>query len=148
MNTKVNKKRGIYAMVFICVLCALFLTHLFRVQVIGTKEENAAAVSVVSVSVPSIRGEILDRNGYPLVTNKQVNKIIFNYLAFPKNYTERNEIIIELIRMFKKNKVEWNDNLQKYIFCSHYNGKELYFPKSPDSSIKILKVLVDIVLLF
>lgn len=135
MNTKVNKKRGIYTMVFICVLCALFLTHLFRVQVIGTKEENAAAVSVVSVSVPSIRGEILDRNGYPLVTNKQVNKIIFNYLAFPKNYTERNEIIIELIRMFKKNKVEWNDNLPILLTKS---GK-LKFDKDKPNEVSYLK---------
>lgn len=111
MNSKTNKKRGLYALVFICVVFAAFLVHLFNVQVIGTDEENEAAVSVVSVSVPSIRGEILDRNGYPLVTNKQVNKIVFNYLAFPKDYTERNKIIIELVRMFKKNKVEWNDNL-------------------------------------
>ena len=111
MNSKTNKKRGLYALVFICVVFAAFLIHLFNVQVIGTDEENEAAVSVVSVSVPSIRGEILDRNGYPLVTNKQVNKIVFNYLTFPKDYTERNKIIIELVRMFKKNKVEWNDNL-------------------------------------
>ncbi len=131
MNTKVNKKRGIYAMVFICVLCALFLTHLFRVQVIGTQEENEAAVSVVSVSVPSIRGEILDRNGYPLVTNKQVNKIIFNYLSFPKDYTERNKIMIELIRMFKKNKVEWNDNLPILVTKS---GKLKFDEEKPNEA--------------
>lgn len=111
MNQKAGKKRGTHAIAFICVIFAVFLIHLFGVQVIGTDEENKAAVSVVSVSVPSIRGEILDRNGYPLVTNKQVNKIVFNYLAFPKDYTERNKIMIELIRMFRKNKVEWNDRL-------------------------------------
>ena len=111
MNPKKNKNRGNIAIAFICVVFAVFLVHLFRVQVIGTKEEAQSAVSVVSVSVSGIRGEIYDRNGYPLVTNKQVNKIVFNYLSFPKDYTERNKIIIELIRMFRKNKVEWNDNL-------------------------------------
>ena len=111
MNKKNNRKRGTASIVIICVIFALFLVHLFNVQVIGTAEETQAAVSVVSVAVPAIRGEILDRNGYPLVTNKQVNKIIFNYLGFPKDYTERNKIIIELIRMFRKNDVEWNDNL-------------------------------------
>ena len=102
MNFKKNKNRGNAAIAIICIIFALFLVHLFRVQVIGTKEENEAAVSVVSVSVPHIRGEIYDRNGYPLVTNKQVNKIVFSYLDFPKDYTERNKIIIELIRMFRK----------------------------------------------
>ncbi len=135
MNTKINKKRGIYAMVFICVVLAVFLVHLFNVQVVGTKEESEAAVSVVSVSVPSIRGEVLDRNGYPLVTNKQVNKIIFNYLSFPKNYTDRNKIIIELIRMFKKNKVEWNDNLPILLTKS---GK-LKFDKEKPNEVSYLK---------
>ena len=111
MNSTTNKRRGLYTIIFICVVFAVFLVHLFNVQVIGTDEEKNAAVSVVSVSVPGIRGEVYDRNGYLLITNKQVNKIIFNYLAFPKDYSERNKIIIELIRIFRKNKVEWNDNL-------------------------------------
>lgn len=135
MNSKKNKNRGTAAMAFICIVFAVFLVHLFRVQVIGTKEENQAAVSVVSVPVPSIRGEILDRNGYPLVTNKQVNKIVFNYLAFPKDYTERNKIIIELIRMFRKNKVEWNDNLPILITK---NGK-LKFDKDKPNEVSYLK---------
>lgn len=134
MNQTAGKKRGVYAIVFICAVFAVFLVHLFNVQVIGTDEENASAVSVVSVSVPAIRGEILDRDGYPLVTNKQVNKIIFNYLSFPKDYTERNKIIIELIRMFRKNKVEWNDNLPILL----KNGK-LVFDEDKPNEVSYLK---------
>ncbi len=111
MSGKTGKKRNIMVFAVIGVLFFTFLVHLFNLQVVGTNRNNDSAVSVVTVPVPAIRGEILDRNGYPLVTNKQVNKIIFNYLAFPKDYTERNGIIIELIRMFDKNKVEWNDEL-------------------------------------
>lgn len=135
MNQKASKKRGTSAIAFICVIFAVFLVHLFNVQVIGTDEENQAAVSVVSVPVPSIRGEILDRNGYPLVTNKQVNKIIFNYLAFPKDYTERNKIMIELIRMFRKNNVEWNDNLPILLTK---NGK-LKFDEDKPNEVSYLK---------
>lgn len=111
MSGKVAKKRNMIVFAVIGVLFLTFLVHIFNIQVVGTNKGKDTAVSVVSVSVPAIRGEILDRYGYPLVTNKQVNKIIFNYLAFPKDYTERNKIIIELIRMFDKNKVEWNDEL-------------------------------------
>ena len=135
MNSKKNKNRGSAAIGIICILFALFLVHLFRVQVIGTKQEAQAAVSVVSVSVSPIRGEILDRNGYPLVTNKQVNKIIFNYPSFPKDYTERNKIIIELIRIFRKNKVEWNDNLPILI---NKKGK-LIFDKDKPNEVSYLK---------
>lgn len=135
MNSKKNKNRGNAAIAVICVIFTVFLVHLFRVQVIGTKEEAQAAVSVVSVSVPPIRGEILDRNGYPFVTNKQVNKIIFNYPNFPKNYTERNKIIIELIRIFRKNNVEWNDNLPILI---NKKGK-LIFDKDKPNEVSYLK---------
>ena len=131
MNNKKNKNRGNIAIAFVCVVFALFLVHLFRVQVIGTKEESSSAVSVVSVSVPGIRGEVYDRNGYPLVTNKQVNKIVFNYLDFPKDYTERNKIIIELIRMFRKNKVEWNDNLP---IIMTKKGKLKFDPDKPNET--------------
>ena len=135
MNSKKNKNRGNAAIAVICVLFTVFLVHLFRVQVIGTKEEAEAAMSVVSVSVSPIRGEILDRNGYPLVTNKQVNKIVFNYPSFPKNYTERNKIIIELIKIFRKNKVEWNDNLPIII---NKKGK-LVFDKDKPNEVSYLK---------
>ena len=133
MNYKTSKKRGTSAIVFICVVFAVFLVHLFNVQVIGTDEENQSAVSVVSVSVPSIRGEILDRNGYPLVTNKQVNKIVFNYLAFPKDYTERNKIMLELIRIFRKNKVEWKDNLPILL---DKNGKLVFDKDKPNEGAR------------
>lgn len=135
MNSKNNKNRGNAAIAIICIMFAVFLVHLFRVQVIGTKEEAEAAVSVVSVSVPGIRGEIYDRNGYPLVTNKQVNKIVFNYPTFPKDYTERNKIIIELIRLFRKNNVEWNDNLPILI---NKKGK-LVFDKNKPNEVSYLK---------
>ncbi len=135
MAGKTGKKRSVLVFAFIGILFFAFLVHLFNIQVIGTNKNNDSAVSVVTVSVPSIRGEILDRNGYPLVTNKQVNKIIFNYLAFPKDYTQRNKIILELIRMFDKNKVEWNDELPIKITKS---GK-LKFDSEKENEVSYLK---------
>ena len=104
MNSKAGKKRYTLVLVFMIVLFFAFLTYLFNIQIVDTQNNSETVVSSVEVSVDAIRGEIIDRNGYPLVTNKQVNKIVFNYLAFPKDYTERNVIISELIRIFDKNK--------------------------------------------
>lgn len=111
MSGKTAKNRNIITFTLIGVLFLVFLVHLFNIQVLGTDKSADSAVSVVTVPVDAIRGEIYDRDGYPLVTNKQVNKLVFNYLNFPKDYTERNKIIIALIRMFDKNGVEWNDEL-------------------------------------
>lgn len=135
MSGKVGKKRNMVVFAVISVLFFTFLVHLFNIQVVGTNKSKDTAVSVVTVSVPAVRGEILDRYGYPLVTNRQVNKIVFNYLAFPKDYTQRNKIIIELIRMFDKNKIEWNDELPIKITK---NGK-LKFDGERENEVSYLK---------
>ena len=110
MQSKIEKRRLISVFAIICCIFAVFLVHLFRLQI--TRNESAdTVVSVVEVPVEAVRGDILDRNGYPLATNKKVNKIVFNYAYFPKDYAERNKIILKLITIFNKNKTEWNDNL-------------------------------------
>lgn len=111
MPTEAGRKRYVIIISLFCVLFLAFAVNLFNIQVINPKKNTDAAVSTVKATVEAIRGDILDRNGYPLVTNRQVNKIVFNYTNFPKNYDERNKIILELIRLFDKNGVKWNDNL-------------------------------------
>ncbi len=134
MSAKDGRKRYMGVMIFIVLLVFLFLTYLFNIQIVHTKQNRDTIVSAVEVSVDAIRGEILDRNGYPLVTNKQVNKIVFNYLAFPKDYSERNVIILELIKIFDKNKVEWNDNLPIEL-----KKGRLSFAEDRDNEISYLK---------
>lgn len=135
MSPKISRHRFVIVFALIAFIFFIFLANLFSIQVIGNNEEDNSAVSSITVSVPGIRGEIYDRNGYPLVTNKQVNKIIFNYLSFPTNYDERNKIIIELIRMFDKNNIEWNDNLPIEITK---NGK-LKFSEDKENEVSYLK---------
>lgn len=135
MSGKTAKNRNIITFTLIGVLFLVFLVHLFNIQVLGTDKSGDSAVSVVTVPVDAIRGEIYDRDGYPLVTNKQVNKLIFNYLNFPKDYTERNKIIIALIRMFDKNGVEWNDELPILI---NKNGA-LTFDSEKENEVSYLK---------
>lgn len=134
MSGKVAKARNAAVFMVISLIFLVFLINLFDIQVIGKDEEDRTTVSTVEVVVPAIRGNILDRNGYPLVTNKQVNKIVFNYLNFPKEYEKRNEIILELIRLFDKNGVEWNDNLPIEI----KKGK-LVFSADKENEVSYLK---------
>ena len=134
MASKTGKKRNI---VIICLFFLLFFgfaANLFRLQVIDINQESQTSVSTYTVTVEAVRGEILDRNGYPLVTNKQVNKIVFNYESFPKDYESRNKIIKELIALFDKNGVEWNDNLPIEI-----RGRELAFVEGKENEVSYLK---------
>lgn len=135
MRGKVNRKRHIIAYSVICGLFLAFLMNLFNIQVVKADETRQAAITSYEVSVDSVRGEILDRNGYPLVTNKQVNKIVFSYTNFPTDYTERNKIIIELIRLFDKNRVEWNDKLPIEL---RKDGR-LVFSKDKENEVSYLK---------
>ncbi len=134
MSARSEKRRSITVIAIVLCVFSVFLLKLFDLQILSADEAKKAPIAQVTVEVNPIRGEILDRNGYPLVTNKQVNKIIFTYSSFPKDYGERNKIILELIKMFDKNKAEWKDELPIEL----KNGK-LAFKKDMDNSVAYLK---------
>ena len=134
MSARSGKRRNIVVIGIVLSVFSLFLFKLFDLQILSADEAKKAPVAQVTVEVNPIRGEILDRNGYPLVTNRQENKIIFTYSSFPKDYSERNRIILELIRMFDKNKAEWKDELPIEL-----KGGKLSFKKDMENSVAYLK---------
>lgn len=119
MATTQNKtkfsKRGLAAFVAMTLVFTIFIGVLFKIQVIDGEKYAAAgsSIKVKTVKVEGARGEILDRNGNPLVTNRQGNSIIFDYSFFPsaKEQGKRNQIIAALINMFEQKGLEWIDNL-------------------------------------
>lgn len=115
MSVELRKRRRITGTVAIAVCFSLLVVSLVRTQLINGNEYKAAAksLSVSSSTVKATRGEILDTNGTPLVTNRQGNSIVFKYADFPeaKNQTARNELIFSLIKLFEKNGLEWIDRL-------------------------------------
>lgn len=124
----------IIAIVFIC-----FLGVLFKIQIIDRDEYKTQNKIVKSydVVVKAARGEIVDRNGNPLVTNTQCNSIVFNSAFFPsgKKQKDRNKIINSLIKVFKKNGQEYIDTLPIVI-----NGKgDFVFNIENEEDVKYLK---------
>ena len=136
MRNNPGKNRGLSVMIFIAALFLVFLVNLFNIQIFESEEQKNAAVVSVNVDVPPVRGEIYDCNGYPLVTNRQVNTIIFNYLTFPpgSDAEGRNKVIDALIRLFNKNKIEWIDELP----ILYENGK-LKFNEEKENEVSYLK---------
>lgn len=136
MQIQTVKKRSKVVIFIVAVIFILFLANLFRVQVLERESMDDAAISTVDVSVSPLRGEIFDRNGNPLVVNKQINTIVFNYLVFPKGSEpeKRNKVIFELIKLFDRYNIEWNDNLPIV-----YSGGKLVFDKEKEAEIDYLK---------
>lgn len=132
-----NENKRVY--IFIAIIAVIFFcfgANLFRLQFLKG-EDSKAAVNTVKVSVDAPRGEILDRNGLPLVYNRQANNIIFEYNYFPSagEQTERVDIINKLINLFDAQKAPWNDDLP-IVFSK--SGK-LVFKKNCENDISFLK---------
>lgn len=112
---------------------------LVKVQLIDG-EEYASAVNTAkqsTVKIHAARGEIVDRNGKPIVENRQGYSIVFNYSYFPskKENSERNSIIISLIRLFESNDAEWDNSLPIVIDSS--GG--LVYKADSEKEIEVMK---------
>ena len=99
-------------------------------------------VKTYKVPLRAARGDIVDRNGNPLVTNRQGNSVVLNAAYFPsaENDDERNAVIMNLIALFNKNGEEYVHNLPLKL---DKIGKPVFFTKADDdkykSAIKAMK---------
>ncbi|HPZ00518.1 MAG TPA: hypothetical protein PLS28_03520, partial [Clostridiales bacterium] len=107
----ITRGRTITVNVIIGVFLAVLLGFLFWAQL--GNSDAAGSATAYNVTVDAVRGEILDRNGTELVTNRQGNSVTFNAISFPdsENQKSRNKIILSLIKLAKANEVEYIDEL-------------------------------------
>ncbi len=133
-KNKKNLRVGIMSSVFILIL---FVYSIVLIKAVIIDDSGNSSVSKYDIVVEGARGEILDRNGVTLVSNRQGNSIKFNAALFPsqsKN-SERNAIIYTLIELCESKGEEWTDNLP-VIYDE--NG-ELVFEEDRTTDIKGLK---------
>lgn len=138
-NRKLIKKRTTAFIVVIVLIFAAFIIDLFSIQIINAEQYTSqrVALSRADTIIEAARGEILDCNGKPLVTNRQINSVIFNGSYFPstKEQEQRNEIIISLIRLTESYNAQWNFEIPLYL---DENGTVQFKPDS-EADIKLLK---------
>lgn len=135
-----SEGRRITAIVLFLSFIAIFGVDLVRLQLVkgGDYRAESDAVSQRTVSIPAARGEIVDRNGIPLVKNYQGYALVFDGAYFPnasEHQAERNNIIIHLIRKLNTMGETWNDTLPIEV---KENG-EIVFSEDRDSDIKKIK---------
>ena len=94
---------------------AVFIGVLVRMQVFNYDFYTAAehAISTKQVAIPATRGDILDRNGIPLLTSREGKTVFFEASYFPplSAQDERNRIIISLINLLESKGEKWIDRL-------------------------------------
>lgn len=111
----VKNIRGKIMLALILGAFAVFTGVLIHMQIFRYDYYTSAerAISTKQAIVPATRGDILDRNGIPLLTSREGNTVIFEASYFPPlaDQGDRNRIIISLIRLLEGEGEEWIDRL-------------------------------------
>ena len=100
----------ILALLLLVVMC-VFTAQLMQIQIVDAAmyRRMLDGRRISTQQIRAVRGEIVDRNGVPLVVNEMGYDIIFDYAFLPRD--KRNETILRLITMFEMLNEEWIDNL-------------------------------------
>ena len=118
--------RAVVAIILVVALILGFGYKLYDIQIVNEEYYKAQnnAVKTYTVPLEAARGEIVDRNGNSLVTNRQGNSIVLNAAYFPakSDNAARNKIILNLIKLFEKNGEEYVYNLPL-----EYDGSSIRF---------------------
>lgn len=142
MNQDKRTSRVIISVRLLGVFLLLFAGRLVQLQLVHGAEyaEQGKSISSASTRVEAARGEILDRNGNPLVTNRQGNSITFNVAQkFPADnkdeIAQRNQLVNSLIELLESKGEKWIDNLP---LIYDESGK-IAFPENRESDVAYLK---------
>lgn len=144
MKSRYKSSRITIAIIIIVAIILGFAYDLYTIQIRDHDyylEKNNTAQTYI-VPIEAARGEIVDRNGNTLVTNRQGNSIILNAIYFPSNKTtednaDRNRVIYNLISLFERNGEEYAMNLplkfnSKGVIQFYGEGKDIATMKSAD----------------
>ena len=108
-----ERLRAAFFFVMILAMLALCCVDLMKIQIVDGEEylEKAKTTRMASQVITSPRGEITDREGNDIVSNKTGFNVILEKAFFPSGNSEMNRIIWGIARILDKDGVEWIDTL-------------------------------------
>ncbi len=106
-------RRAVTLVALVVLLFAAFAVRLYDVQVTDHETYRALAREHATLVLPiaAERGEILDRYGRPLVTNKTAYDVVVDPHWFPKENAAQNEAIAALCATLQECGDGWQDTL-------------------------------------
>ncbi len=143
MNRKQGIFRGFLSVLLVGCIVVVYGMRLVDLQIVNGENYalNAQAANVRTVNVDAARGEILDRNGNPVVINRMGYSVVMEYASFPpaSNKAQRNQIILELTKLLEARGEAWNDDLP----LTYTNSIAEFTPDS-DKKIALLKQKLEL----
>lgn len=118
-GSQLRPRRMMALLLIIVMVLGIFSVRLFQIQIVqGDEYANFVKNTSyrTSVSVAASRGEIVDCNQVPLVSNRTSYAVVLDYNYFPhgsseEKYREQNECLLALTEILGKEEEQWNDTL-------------------------------------
>lgn len=150
MDTKVIYKRCIILVCLVFIVIAAYVYKLVGYQIVDYAQytESALSYTASSIKVTAARGEILDRYGRTIATNRMGYSIIFQASEFNKlKSSERNEIIYRLTKIIDENEGRNEDGSQKWedscpLLVDSYGN--VSFEEDSSSAISKMETMLEL----
>ena len=124
MDTNKISRRILILTVIFCLICLLYVFRLVGIVLTGEKPV-VQDHSFVYVTVNAARGQIYDRNGVPLVTNKYVYNLMLDDQTLPADDYDRNKALLVLMHSFNNSSEAHKRTPDLYPFGGTY--PDLYY---------------------
>ena len=118
--------RSSFLVLLVLAAAGLGIYRLAKLQIVAAEEEkqqSRVSEQVYTQVIPATRGEIVDCNGEPIVSNKIGYSLILEKAYFPDDNAEGNAVIMGCVKLLKEAGYEWNDTMPitdrfPYIFVN------------------------------
>ncbi len=120
------------------LICAFFIGRIVYLQITAPEKADESDLTVRTLTVKALRGEIFDRNGKPLVSNEYTYNVYLDGGSFPKLGYAINKELISLIDILKDSirtdyfPVQITEGLVEYKAFENNSQKEKSFHKMLD----------------
>ena len=110
MNPKQFHRRALVMVLLLALMLTGMGATLYDLQINNGSEYVRQAQNKIAEqeTVEAVRGQILDRNGQVLVSNKVVYQVSLDTSLMKE---DRNRILLKLMDIAREEGVEWTDNL-------------------------------------
>ena len=150
METKLIFKRCVTLVILVMLILGVYILKLADFQIFNytTYADSALSYTASSIKVTAARGEILDRYGRTIASNRMGYAIIFQASEFNKlKNPERNEIIYRLTRIIDENEGRNEDGTPKWEDSCPLVVDEwghVSFADDADSAIRKMEVMLEL----
>ena len=106
---RITRVRAGVVLALFCIILFFFSLKLYDMQVVQSSGSSASQKTFITrTTVKAARGELLDRNGKVLVTNRSCYDLVFNhYVICSADGT--NEYLLKLVQMCRKEGIEYTE---------------------------------------